>query len=806
MWRNYLKLGWRHIQRNRNITAINFIGLVVGMTAVILIWQYVDFERSYDKFHAQGDQIFRVQTDRIKDGIPFMQFAGGAACAGPVIARNVPEVEDYVKLRGPNESLLHYHFDQKHVVDDVYFAMGTFFDFFSFELLEGDAGTCLKEPWTACITKTLADKVFGPENPMGKTIVLENEAEYVVTGIVADPPENSHLGFSVLLSYATFSDVFVSDNESETAWYWDGYLTYLKLKPNTNWQELEPKFKEAMAATYDEEVAESTVFSLQPLPDIHLTSNLLGETKPPGDGTAVKFLFLVGILILIIAWFNYINLTTAQSMNRAREVGIRKVIGSNRSALIRQFMTEAVIINAIAIICALIFATLLGPAFVNMVDTPMPTSIFDNPRLLMILLACFGLGTFLTGMYPALLQSSYKPIQALNPNLNRGRIKAQWVRKGLVVFQFGISVALIASTLVIYNQMRYMQKRDLGISTEKTLVIEGPLFRDSTYLELGETFKTELAMLPAVKSISGSSSVPGERIGWTAGIQKWGQTEEDENYGFRAIAADPEYSDQYDMEIIAGRSMSRDHGADASSCLLNEEGVKVFQFESPESALGEEINFWGQRVQVVGVVRDFHQASPKAKIEPIILRNVAQNWMLNYFSVKLVSDDMLSMVENMKGTYDRVFGANSPMEYFFLDEHYDQQYKSEALFGKVFTFFSGLAILISCLGLLALIAFVVERRRKEIGIRKVLGSSISGIVMILSKDFLFLVIIAAVLAIPVVHHFMKGWLDGFAYRIDMEWWVFLVAVLLAVAIAFFTVGYQSLVAARQNPVDSLQQA
>jgi len=802
MLRNYIKIAWRHILKSRSISAINFIGLVVGMTSVLLIWQYVSFEKSYDKFHENGDRVFRVRTDRVKDGVPFMKFAGGAACAGPVIARNVPEVEDYVKLRGPEQSVVYSNEENKLTSKQIFFAMPSFFKIFSFPLLSGDAETCLIEPFTACLTKSTAEKLFGQEDPIGQTIFHDGSDEYRITGILEDPPTHSHLDFEILLSYATFSDVFVGNGDSETAPFWDGYLTYLLLKPGADWTTLEPKFFDAMEKTYDLETAESTVFSLQPLPDIYLTSNLLGETKTPGDDTAVNFLFLVGSLILIIAWFNYINLATARSELRAREVGVRKAVGSSRGSLIKQFLTEAALINILAIATSIALSILVMPWFVNLIDSPMPVNIFSNPKLVAGVIGIFLLGTFLTGIYPALLLSSHKPIDVLSAGSGRSTgVGGSFLRKCLVVFQFVISVGLIASTLVIYDQLGYMQDRDLGIAIDQTLVVKAPLLRDSTYVDKSNTFKGELSQISAIESVVGSSSVPGRAIEWTAGINRVGS---EDGVGFRAIAADPEYASAYEVELVAGRGRAEEFGSDRRSCLINERGVEVFEYDSPDAAIGQEIDFWGDTLAVVGVMKNFHQASPKAIVEPIIIRPFSNRFRPGFFSMKVQTSNMKNTVASVESVYDKIFASGTPIEYFFLDDHYNKQYVSERLFGQVFSLFSGLAIFISCLGLLALIAFVVERKKREIGIRKVLGSSIAGIVSLLSKDFLILVAIASIIATPLVWHFMSDWLEGYAYRIDVQWWVFLVAIISALIITMITVGYQSWRAATMNPVESLR--
>ncbi len=803
MFQNYLKIAWRHLLKNKFISAINFTGLVVGMTAVLFIWQYVAFEKSYDAFHENGDRIFRVRTDRVKEGVTFMQFAAGAACAGPVISRNFPEVEDYVKFARSGDAIYANDENITFKPEKVYYTMPSFFQLFDFALLQGDTSTCLDEPFMACITESTAKKMFGDENAMGKKIIRNGSREYTITGILQDPPPNSHLKYDILLSYITYSDVFFEGGSTETAPYWDGYLTYLLLKPETDWKALEAKIPDVIESTYDKETRDAVEFYLQPFEDIHLTSNFLFETEPPGDEKAVNFLLIIGALVLLIAWFNYVNLATARSEMRAKEVGIRKVVGSKRGSLIRQFLTEAALINVIAILIAFGLTQLLSPWFINLVDKPLQMSIFSNPQLLTMILGVFLLGTFLTGLYPAFLLSSFKPISVLKSGFTKINIAGgSWMRKGLVVFQFIASVALIAGTIIIYNQMQYMQDKKLGIDIEQTLVIKSPIVRDSTFNDKSKTFKKELGQLAAVKSVTGSTAVPGRAYGWTAGVNKWGE-EEGEGYSLHAMAADENYTEAYNMQLIAGRGLSKEMGSDASACILNEKGVEVFKVGSPEEAIGLEINFWGDHVKVVGVVKDFHQESPKSIVEPMILRTMNENIQPSYFSLKLSTDKIGSTINQIETTWQGLF-ADNPLDYFFLDDYYNEQYKAESLFGKVFSLFSGLAIFISCLGLFALVAFVAERKKREIGIRKVLGATVPNIVTLLSKDFLWLVLIGLLIATPLSFYFMDQWLENFASRIDIQWWMMVVAGIAAIAIAFLTIGFQGVKAALANPVDSLR--
>lgn len=803
MFKYNLKIAWRHLLKDKYISAINLTGLIVGMTAVLFIWQYVAFETSYDDFHENSDRIVRVRTDRMDNGVPFMQFAAGAACAGSVIADNFAEVEDYVKLYGSSGAL---YTNEKNITfrpENVYYAMPSLFEIFSFSLIEGNEKTALAAPFKACISETTARKMFGDDNPIGKTITRNGDDVYQVTGIFPDSKRNSHLKYDILLSYVTFSEVFNDDNSTETEAYWDGFYTYLLLRPDTDVAVFESKIPEAINRVYDAETAEEVVFALQPLKDIHLNSNYLFETERGGDGNSVHFLFYIGIFVLLIAWFNYINLSTARSEMRAKEVGIRKVAGSNKRSLVFQFLTEAALLNLLAIVCAFGLAQLLSPWFVQLVDKPIPMSIFTNSSLLLAILATFLVGTVLAGLYPAFLLSSFKPISVLKTGFTSSQISGgNWMRKGLVVFQFMASIGLIASTLIVYNQLQFMQSTKLGVNINQTLVIKSPLMKDSTFNATSLTFKKELEKIAAIQEVSASTTVPGQAFGWTAGIQLEGAPE-GENVGLHAIAVDHNFAESYGIEFVAGRPMDENNSNDVNTCILNEKGVEQFGFDSPEKALGARINFWGDIVTVIGVTKNFHQESPKSVIEPMIMRVLVQSNRTNYYSLKMGTNDLQSSIAGIEKIWNSFF-PNNPFDYFSLDDHFNQQYASDRLFGKIFTLFSGLAIFVSCLGLFALIAFVAERKRKEIGIRKVLGATVPGIVGLLSKEFVKLVLIALAIATPVAWFAMNNWLENFENRIDIPWSIFVIAGVLAVVIAFVTVSFHSVKAALANPVKSLR--
>lgn len=805
MFRNNLKIAWRHLLKNRFVTAINLAGLVIGMTAALFIWEYVHYERSYDDFHEKGDRIYRVRTDRIKDGVTFMQFAAGAAGVAPLIKNNFPEVEDYVKLTGAREGIFQYQPDRYILEDKAFFAMPSLFDVFSFPLLEGDPDQVLTEPFTACISESTAQRLFGDEDPIGKTITRDDREQYKVTGIFADAPPNSHLKFNILLSYVTFSDVLTEGGTSETALTWDGFYSYLLLEPNADWQALEAKIPAAVEANYDAQMRESIAFYLQPLEDIHLTSNYLIEAEVNGNGKTVRFLFLIGISVLLIAWFNYINLSTANSELRAKEVGVRKVLGGSPGKLVGQFLTEAALLNIFAILTAFLLVRIFHGAFESLIGEELPLTLFSDARLLGITALVLLLGTLLTGLYPAFVLSSFKPIAVLKTGFSgNGKGSGKWLGKGLVTLQFIASVGLIASTFIIFKQLNYLQDTKIGLNIDQTLVVKGPKVTDSTFVSKSAIFKQQIEQIGSVKQLTASTSIPGQAFGWTAGGVRRLNAPDDQSENFHVMAADVDYTELYEMELAAGRHMSVTMGSDGhTACLLNETGARLLQFNSPEEAIGQSIEFWDQQFTIVGVLKDFYQQSPKSVVEPLVLRAKPPQWGADYYSIKLSTDDLSGSLGRVESIWSDLFPGN-PFEHFFLNDHFNQQYAAETRFSKVFSLFSGLAILVSCMGLFALVSFMTERKRKEIGVRRVLGASVTNIVGLLSKGFVKLIALALVIATPLSWYAMQQWLEGFANRIDLSPWSFVLAGLIALGVAFATISFQSVRAAMVDPVDSLR--
>ena len=804
MFRNHLKVALRHFWKHKFVSAIHLIGLVIGMSSALFIWKYVHHEKGYDQFHEHADRIYRVRTDRLKNGEPFMQFAAGAACAGPVIQQNFPEVESYVKMTSSSEAVYASSPGTSFRENKVYYATPSLFEVFSFPLVQGDPNTCLNEPFYACISQSLAQKYFGDKDPIGKILERNETDPYVIKGVFADCPASSHIKFDMLLSYSTYSQVHYPSGGSETSAFWDGFLTYLLLKPNTDGKALEAKIPEVMKRTYTAETRELPRFVLQPLTDIHLTSHYLLEAEANGDQRAVQFLMMIGVLILVMAWVNFINLSTARARLRAREVGVKKVIGSDRKTLIGQFLTEAVLLNGIAMLGAMVLVEVLHPGLESFVGKKIPVSLFDTPGFWGITLGILSIGALLSGFYPAFLLSSFAPIQVLKSGFSGNETGGSRLRKALVIVQITTTVGLIASTGIIYQQLQFLHNKKLGIELDQMLIVKGAQITDSTFAQKARVFRQKVEQMPYVQSFTASTSIPGQGFGWMIGTVRRVGSPEEIVASFHSMAADRNYAEVYEMELAAGRYMSEELETDQSACMLNERGLKQLQFTTAEQAIGEKVALRnGNEYTIVGVLKDFHQQSPKSVVEPLLLLYRPENHLPGYYTLKLSPQELSQTLADIQTSWSQLFPGN-PFEYFFLDRHFQQQYVADQRFGTLFTLFSFLAIFISCLGLFALITFTLSQRKKEVGIRKILGASARQIVALLSRDLIQLVGIGLVFATPVTLWVMQDWLGQFAYRIDLPWWMLLLAGILTLGIYALTVAYHSIRAARENPVHAIR--
>ncbi|HYO21051.1 MAG TPA: ABC transporter permease, partial [Flavisolibacter sp.] len=669
--------------------------------------------------------------------------------------------------------------------------------------ISGKKGGALKEPYTAVITKTTASKYFGDENPVGKLISLDKEADFRITAVVKDMPINTHLKFDVLFSFATY--VALTSPEAETTFDWDGFLTYVLLKKGADPKKVEAKIAQVVEKRVGQEYKdrnESVEYKLQPLKDIHLYSNYMSEAEANGDGKAVKFLLIISIFIIVIAWINYINLSTARSLERAREVGVRKVMGSYRLQLIRQFLFESLVINFLAVVLAFTIVIASLPLFNSLTGKEITFSLLADSSFWLALVAIFIGGTFLSGLYPAFVLSSFRPIEVLKGRLAKTAHGA-WLRQALVITQFAASVALMVGTFSVYRQLKFMKSQELGVQIDQTLVLRGPDVRDSTYPEKLTAFKNELLRNSAIRQVTASSEVPGNKVGWNAGGIRLVGSDPNKSQQYRVLGVDYDFVKAFGLKVLKGRNFDEKFGSDTSAVLFNEAAVKLLGVNSAEEALNKKIEFWGEQFTIVGILSNHHQESLRQNYDAYIFRLTPD--ADNYYSLKIGAgtgsvNDIIKTAEKEWNT----FFPGNPFEYFFLDDHFAAQYKADEQFGSTFALFAILAIIVACLGLFGLASFVTTQRTKEIGIRKISGASISSIVVLLTRDFLKPILVAFTIATPITYYLLVQWLQNYAFKTNITLWMFLIPCLVILIIAMLTVSTQTIRAASANPVKSLR--
>ena len=791
MFKNYLRVAFRNLWRHKGFTFLNIMGLTIGMSACFLIFLYVKFELSYDDFHSKGDRIYRIVTDIVNPS-ETLHFSV-AAPAMPVAAkRDFPEIEKEVRF-DPG-SVLVRRGDAKFQEDHMAFADSTFFEVFDFPLLKGDPVKALTEPYSVVLSETAAKKYFGDADPMGKQLTLTGDNNIgTVTGIMKDMPENSELKEDMLV--ALYSGR--GDSNRDKNWGGFGDFSYFLLKPNTDPHALAkkfPAFLENHIGKFMKENNQTYTYILEPLKDVYLKSTRGGTAS--GSMTNVYVFSIVGVFILLIAGINFVNLTTARSTERAREVGIRKVIGAERGQLTSQFLGESVILCVIAFALSVGLCAALLPSFNFLAGKTVSTGILNHPGYIFTLLAIgVGIGV-LAGLYPALVLSAFQPIVVLKGRFATGG-RGMLLRKGLVISQFTISIGLIVATLLVGWQLNFMRHQELGFSKDQELVLDtqGDNHRDA--------LKEQVRGLRGVLSVAMSSNTPGSgKMNAYSIIQN--QKGEMQVCSPDLFFVDFDYIPQYQLKLVAGRAFSKAFGSDTTqSMILNEAGVKMLGYHSPQDAIGRDFSQWGRKGKIIGVVNDFHYESLQQEIRPLSLR--IEPGGCDQLSIKVSTSDLKGTIAGIEKAWKATIPYR-PFSYFFVDEMFDRQYRAEDRFGRLFLYFAVLAIFISCLGLLGLASYSTIQRTKEIGVRKVLGASVSGIVGLLSKDFLVLVGIAFVVATPVSFFLMKGWLDGFAYRINIfsAWWIFILAGMGAFGIALLTISFQAVKAALMNPVKSLR--
>jgi len=789
MLKNYLKIALRTVRHNKASAFINVLGLAVGLACCLLIVLFVQHERSYDHFHTRADRIYRVEMD-VKGTQQTARWNVVPVPAAPLLKHQFPDIEQIVRIGYEDEPLIQQG-ENRFYEDFYYETEPAFFDIFDFTLLQGNA-SALARPNTIVLSESIARKYFGDDDPMGATLTKvdkwsQETTEYEVVGVLADPPVNSHFHPHLLASLATGLE--------QDAQNWRRIAhTYALLRDGVAPEALAAQFTpvtDLVEETYNAPVTAV----LMPLLRIHLHSIGQNDLEPQGDIRYVWIFSAIAFLILLIACINYMNLATARAAQRAKEVGVRKVVGAQRRQLVAQFIGEAVLQTTGALLLGLGLTQLLLPAFNHLMEQPLALDL-GNTWVLTALAATALLVGIASGSYPAFLLSGYRPASVLKGSVQTRHRSG--LRKGLVVFQFSVSVALIACTVVIQQQLHYVQHTRLGFDQEQAVIISA---RNALGAK-AEAFKQALLQQPSVRHVSLASGVPGHHY-----MISFSDPEDIEAYAgtsegsivFDHPLVDYDYLSALGLELVAGRTFSPDFPGDAENAyLINETAARALGWADP---VGKTFTTNAGTRTVIGVVRDYHVRSMKEEIRP--LRIQVHTNQVYHVAVKLSTTDLPAALAGLKATWEQ-FVPVHPFEYSFLDEDFAAMYRTEQRLGQLFNAFAGLAIFVACLGLFGLAAFTAEQRTKEIGIRKVLGASIVGLAALLSKDLLKLVLVAIVLAGPVAYLAMSTWLDGFAYRIEISWPIFLIAGLLALLIALLTVSYQAVKAALADPIRSLR--
>ena len=809
MFKNYFNVAFRNLVKHKFYSLINVLGLSIGLTCFLLISLYVVDELNYDNFHADADNIYRMDFSGTINGSEFIT-ALASAPAGLTMPTEYPEVEEAVRLRNVgNRTVRKKESIEAYNEENVAFVDPNFFTFWDYKLLKGDIETCLVRPNTLVLSEASAEKIFGDEDPVGQIVVLGSDQDWEVTGVFEDMPSNSHFSYDMMLSMES------REEAKSKFWMSFNFNTYIRLQDGFDPQVLEAKFpdlinkyigpeiEQFMGASMEEfyEAGNDAGFYLFPLKDIHLYSDKLGDLGANSDIKYVLIFTAIALFILILACINFMNLSTARSASRAKEVGVRKVMGAYKSHLRGQFLTEAFIITLISIVIAYLLCFLLLGQFNVLSDKELVFGNLLSPTFIFIMAGVLVIVGFLAGSYPAFFLSRFKPVEVLKGKLNLG-LKGGGLRSTLVVLQFCVSIIMIIGTAIVYEQLSFIQNKKLGFDKDHVLLIHNPWMMGDKV----QSYKNEAIQYTSVKkgTLSGFLPVPSSNNNnlWFPGASPT----KEESYVFSEFQVDHDYISTLDIEVIEGRDFSREFPSDSSAILLNEAAIQRLGWS--DNPIGKKLSTYDgpqeepivETYTVIGVVKDFHFQSLRNQIDPLVFE---LNDSRGYLSLKISGENIPTTIDYLKEKWIE-FAPGQPFEYSFLDERFNDMYESEQKLGQIFGVFAFLAIFIACLGLYGLAAFTAEQRTKEIGVRKVLGASIMSIITLLSKEFLKLVAISFVIASPIAYYFMYKWLQDFENRTNINLTVFLLAGIVALVIAWVTMSFQSWSAARVNPVRSLK--
>ncbi|TAE26195.1 MAG: FtsX-like permease family protein [Cytophagales bacterium] len=803
MLRNYFKIAWRNLVRSKTFTTINVLGLAVGLATCLLIVLFVQHELSYDRYHAKADRLYRM-TLHAQLGGKELNSAEVSVPTGPTLMQECAGVEAITRLHREGTFIVKRGTEtikEEHVV----FADSNVFTVFSIPLLKGNAKTVLTEPKTVVISETIARKYFGEQDPIGQTLTLGTRGLFRVTGVCSDVPSNTHFHYDIFGS--------IRSVQLRSTWLSSGVLTYVLLRPGYSIDDLTAKMPKLVNKYVGPEMQQLLGISLgefsrrgdrfgfrfQPVTDIHLHSNLNAEVEPNSDVKYIYIFSAIAVCMLLLACINFMNLSTAGSAARAKEVGMRKVLGSVRQQLIGQFLSESVLLTFMALLVALGIVAVALPSFNQLAGKQFGLSIITSGWMLPGIGLVSLLIGLLAGSYPAFFLSSFKPVSVLKGAIRTGT-KSGWLRNTLVTIQFSVSVGMIVGTLVVYQQLHFIQNKKIGFDKDQVLVLHDTY----TLGPKANAFKTELIKLARVLNVTSAGYLPaGASNSGADGFTPEGGKQQSVTYRNQTYYIDENYLPTLGIGVAQGRNFSKAFPSDSAAVLINEAAARQFGWKNP---IGKRLFAVGNGSQeskrvytVVGVAKDFHFTSMHQRIDPLVMLYGHDNYQM---ALRIQTADIPRLLKTVEQRWKAQ--TNTPFTYSFLNDRFNTMYRSEQRVGQLFGIFAGLTILISCLGLFGLAMFTAQQRTKEIGVRKVLGASVTGIVALLLKDYLKLVLIALVLVSPIAWYTMNQWLQDFAYRIDIDWWVFALAGLLAVGIALLTVSFQSIKAALVNPVKSLR--
>lgn len=809
MIRNYFTMAWRNLMKHKFISFINLFGLSMGLACCILITIYILHETSYDSYNSKANRIYRVtRSFNNPDGAVTLRLGTVAPPFGPLLQNYFPDIQKVTRLLPSGKTPVKYE-DKVFNEQQVFFADENFMDVFDVDVTKGNPKKSLQDPFTVMLSENIAKKYFGTEDPMNKMIRINNKFDLKVSGIYTSFPSNAHIHPEMMVSFNTLKDSAVyGEQQLRTNFGNNSFFTYLLLPEQYPVKNIEAQFP----AFVDKNVffpgtppnfkfSTVTQLQLQKLTDIHLRSHLDLEAEENGDINRVYIFSAIALIILLIACINYMNLSTARSTLRAKEIGIRKVSGAGKAELITQFLCESVLITWVAMLIAILAAWIVLPSLNRLSGLQLsPSLLLSWKWILPLLLTPFVVGT-LSGIYPALFMSSFQPVKTLK-GLFRVGGKSISFRKALVVTQFGISIVLIITTAVVFQQLKYMQQAKLGYSKDHVMVLPYYFTQNNQY----ETFRNDLLTHAVIKNTGRSSRVPtGRLLDSQNASSESGDSLKPVNAELKMLLVDQDFISSYGIEMAAGRNFSRAFTTDTTGFVINEACVKTLGWKSADYAVGRNFSYGGVKGKIIGVAKDFHFESLHQRIAPMVmaLPKPEQSGFFNQLTIKIAGDNTTAAVNEVEKLW-RTYLPEMPFDFSFLDDSYQKLYNAEKKQGSLFTIFACIAIFIACLGLLGLSSFAITQRIKEIGIRKVLGAGTGTIVVLLSKDFLKLVLLAALISFPVAWYAMHQWLADFAYRIDISWWIFLLAGVIAAAIALLTVSTQAIKAAISNPVKNLR--